>query len=103
MHLWSIAPQHPCHRWKFEKISDDVGGEEGETIEDRVAALSDQLQKMVVETATKDRLLAQKEQELQEALKVRREVPVKVIETQLAELRQKIETLECLVKVCRVL
>ncbi|KDN51133.1 hypothetical protein RSAG8_00762, partial [Rhizoctonia solani AG-8 WAC10335] len=113
MHLWFILPNSSSHRWKFEKLSDEVGGEAAETFEDRIAALSDQLQKAGVEIAAKDQLLAQKEQELQtakdqllaqkeqelqSALKSRREVPVKAIEAQLAELRQKIEGLEFLVK-----
>ncbi|CAE7078691.1 unnamed protein product [Rhizoctonia solani] len=100
LQLWYTAPSNPNRRWKFERIrsSEEVGGEVAENVEDQIAALSDQLQKAGVEIAAKDRLLVQKERELQEALKARRELPVKVIESQLAELRQKIEGLEYLVK-----
>ncbi|CAE7078610.1 unnamed protein product [Rhizoctonia solani] len=100
LHLLDTAPNIPNRRWKFEKIrsSDEVGGEVVENLEDQVAALSEQLRKAGAEIAAKDRLLVQKERELQEALKARRELPVKVIESQLAELRQKIEGLEYLVK-----
>ncbi|KAL5636776.1 hypothetical protein ACGC1H_000673 [Rhizoctonia solani] len=106
MHLWNTSPNCPSHRWKFERISNDVGGEVAETVKDRIAALSNQLQRAGIEIAAKDRLLAQKEQELQKvqkALKPRREIPVKTIESQLVRLRQMVEGLECLLKVCRVL
>ncbi|KAG8685060.1 hypothetical protein FRC11_011185, partial [Ceratobasidium sp. 423] len=98
MHLWSLSPQDDQKRWKFERISEDVGGEVAETVEDRIAVLSEQLQKKDEEIAEKDRLLAQKERELQDALQSYCKIPAKVIQAQVAELRQKIEGLECLIK-----
>ncbi|CAE6443293.1 unnamed protein product [Rhizoctonia solani] len=107
MHLWTTSPQLTHHRWKFERIGDDVGGEVAETIEDRITVLSEQLHKKDIEIATRDaeitateRLLARKEQELQNALQSRREVPPKVIQGQLAEMRNKIEDLKYLVESC---
>ncbi|KAJ1308805.1 hypothetical protein OPQ81_004493 [Rhizoctonia solani] len=105
MHLWSVSPQDSAKRWKLERISDDVGCEVAETVEDRATNLRHQLQKKDIELATKDmeiaakdRLLVQKEQELQDALRSRREVSPKVIQAQLAELRGKIAGLESLMK-----
>ncbi|KAL5636779.1 hypothetical protein ACGC1H_000675 [Rhizoctonia solani] len=101
MHLWGMAPQDPGKRWKFQRIDDDVGGEVAETVEDRIAVLNSQLQLKDVEIATrdaniaaKDQLLARKEQALEDALRSRCEVPPRVIQAQLAELRVKIEGLE---------
>ncbi|CUA70053.1 hypothetical protein RSOLAG22IIIB_00398 [Rhizoctonia solani] len=105
MHLWDVAPQHSEHRWKFERVGDDVGGEVAETIEDRITVLRNQLQGKDIEIAAKnaeimakDRLLVRYKQELQDALQSRREVASKVVQTQVAELRVKIEQLEFLVK-----
>ncbi|CAE6466801.1 unnamed protein product [Rhizoctonia solani] len=104
MSLWAVRPQDSAKRWKFERISDDVGGEIAETVEDRIAVLSDQVRKKDVEIATKDaeivtkdRLLAQKEkevQELREALQTHHEVSPMVVRAQLAELREKIGIVE---------
>ncbi|CAE6472217.1 unnamed protein product [Rhizoctonia solani] len=101
MHLWNIAPQDPAKQWKLERISDNVGGEVAETVEDRIAVLNDRLRKKEIEIATKDaeiaakdRLLARQAQELWDALQSRCEVPPRVVTAQLAELRTKIEGLE---------
>ncbi|CEL59699.1 hypothetical protein RSOLAG1IB_03632 [Rhizoctonia solani AG-1 IB] len=107
MHLWSTLPQNTAQRWKFERVSDDVGGELEETVEDRITALCDQLREKDVIIATrdaeitmKDRLLAQKERELWDALQSRREVPPRVIQGQLAEMRLKIDDMRYLVESC---
>ncbi|CAE6385184.1 unnamed protein product [Rhizoctonia solani] len=104
MHLWATAPQAPAQRWKLQQIDDDVGGEVAETVEDRIAVLNTQLQLKDIEIATrdaniaaKDQLLARKEQELQDALQRRCEVPPRVIQAQLAELRIRMEGLERLI------
>ncbi|KDN51128.1 hypothetical protein RSAG8_00757, partial [Rhizoctonia solani AG-8 WAC10335] len=101
IHLWGLTPQDPAKRWNFEWISDDVGGEAAETVEDRITVLYDQLQRKDIGMATKnaelvakDQLLARKDQELQEALQKRCEVSPRVIRARLAELRVKIEGLE---------
>ncbi|KAG8682665.1 hypothetical protein FRC11_014577, partial [Ceratobasidium sp. 423] len=87
------------------KLSDDVGGEVAETVEDRITVLTDQLRKKDIEIAKRDaeitakeRLLARKEQELQNALLSRRELPPKAVQGQLAEMRNKIEDLKYLVE-----
>ncbi|CAE7078650.1 unnamed protein product [Rhizoctonia solani] len=104
LHLWGIGPQDPSNRWKLEHISDDVGGEVAETVEDRIAVLSDQLRKKDIELAAwetkmseKDQLLARKERELQDALQNRCEVSPRAIGAHLSELRTKIQGLENLV------
>ncbi|KAG8727420.1 hypothetical protein FRC11_013249, partial [Ceratobasidium sp. 423] len=81
------------------ELRDDVGGEVAETVEDRIAALTDELWKKEKEIAEKDRLLARKEQELRVALQRHHEVPRKtlIIESQLAEMRDEIEGLKSLV------
>ncbi|KAH7343643.1 hypothetical protein B0J17DRAFT_185043 [Rhizoctonia solani] len=109
MHLWITSPQHPHQRWKFERISDDVGGEVAETTEDRITVLTYQLHKKAAEIAAnnaeieaRERLLARKEQELQDALQSHREVPPQIIQDQLAEMRNKIEDLKYLVESCGI-
>lgn len=109
MHLWITSPQHPHQRWKFERISDDVGGEVAETTEDRITVLTYQLHKKAAEIAAKnaeiearERLLARKEQELQDALQSHREVPPQIIQDQLADMRNKIEDLKYLVESCGI-
>ncbi|CAE6509452.1 unnamed protein product [Rhizoctonia solani] len=106
MHLWCTMPQLAHQRWKFERVSDDVGGGVAETIEDRITALSEQLHKKDVDIAVRDaeitvlgRLLAQKEQELQDATQGSRKVPPEVVQVQLAEMRNKVEDLRYLVEV----
>ncbi|KAH7343644.1 hypothetical protein B0J17DRAFT_643302 [Rhizoctonia solani] len=108
MHLWNIGPQEPAKRWKLEQISNDVGGEVAEAVEDRIAVLSDRIRKQEIEIATrdaeiaaKDRLLARQVQELQDALQTRCKVPSNVVKAQLAELRAKIEGLERLMSSSR--
>ncbi|CUA70056.1 hypothetical protein RSOLAG22IIIB_00401 [Rhizoctonia solani] len=101
LHLWDTAPQDPSKRWKFERISDDVGGEIAETVEDRIAVLNDQLRKKDIEIATrdaklaaKDQLLVRKEQELQDALQRCCEIPPRVVQAQLDEICGQIEGLK---------
>ncbi|KAG8727421.1 hypothetical protein FRC11_013250 [Ceratobasidium sp. 423] len=98
--LWNTAPQDSSKRWKFEKISDGVGGEVAETTEDRIAVLRGQLRKKDSEIAIKDQLLAQKEQELRDVLQSHRGGLLKasVTEAQLTELRNKIDDLKYLIE-----
>ncbi|CAE6487906.1 unnamed protein product [Rhizoctonia solani] len=101
LYLWDTSPQAAHHRWKFERINDDVGGEVAETVDDRITVLTDQLRKKDVEIAKRDaELLAQKEQELRDTLQSRRGVPPKIIRDRLAEIRNKIEDLTYLVEAC---
>ncbi|CAE6487901.1 unnamed protein product [Rhizoctonia solani] len=99
MLLWNVTPQDSFKRWKFDRIGDEVGGEVAETVEDRIAALTDKLREKEKEIAAKDRLLAQKGQELRAALQSHHEVPRRMltIGSQLAELRDEIEGLMSLV------
>ncbi|EUC62335.1 hypothetical protein RSOL_417180 [Rhizoctonia solani AG-3 Rhs1AP] len=57
-----LAPR----RWSFVHKSDDTGGEIPETIEDQVDYLRNQIAINHAELAAKDRLLAEKQRELQE-------------------------------------
>lgn len=124
MHIRPVGGSPAHRRWKFEHIrfvgfsglihyysilkanSDDVGGEEAETIEDQVEHLHQQLRAKNIqialkdaELASKDRQLAQQKRELQAALRSRSEGQSQLLQAKIAELHQRVGELEQLVLV----
>ncbi|KAB5594644.1 hypothetical protein CTheo_1966 [Ceratobasidium theobromae] len=122
MHIRPVGGSPAHRRWKFEHIrfvgfsglihyysilkanSDDVGGEEAETIEDQVEHLHQQLRAKNIqialkdaELASKDRQLAQQKRELQAALRSRSEGQSQLLQAKIAELHQRVGELEQLV------
>lgn len=100
LQLWGWSG-NSSRRWSFERISDEVGNEVADSVEDQVTSLREQLQTQAtthhLEKVALEQQLAAKEQDLQAALQSQLEGQPQALRL-MVELRHKMEELERLTR-----
>ncbi|KAG9100939.1 hypothetical protein FRC06_003506 [Ceratobasidium sp. 370] len=95
--LWKSDGLPDARRWRFERMSDDTGGEEADVVEEEVDCLRRELAEKMEQLVLKDQEIARKDQRLAEQAALRESS--QDLDKRLAELHEKIEELQQLSKV----